>query len=257
MLPIKYFKGITYSFKKLVRCVSRHYRFQLFIIGCILIPIPIPFSAKAQHGSSEYWMFLTSNFRLNERIDLLTDAQRRSENHLAPTSTILLRAGVAYNINDNHAVAIGYAFKGDWESAEDGRMYIPENRIYQQYQYEKTIGRAELEVRTRLEERFIQENETQFSLRARLFASIIIPVFANSDFSKGPFVGLQDEIFLNVWNKQHVNNHVFDQLRPYVSVGYRYNPKMESSFEYGRITEQNESSRQTSNIFRLSLTTSF
>jgi hypothetical protein len=88
--------------------------------------------------------------------------------------------------------------------------------------------------RFRLEQRFIERPVGDvFSQRLRYFVRGIIPlVKSTGGFSKGAFVGLQNEVFINVDNKEKVNNHTFDQNRAFVSVGYRLSKKADLELGY-------------------------
>ena len=65
--------------------------------------------------------------------------------------------------------------------------------------------------RFRLEQRFIETNTTNiFSQRLRYFARAVIPFQkqVTNKFSKGAFFALQEEIFLNLQNKELLNNKI-------------------------------------------------
>jgi hypothetical protein len=46
--------------------------------------------------------------------------------------TLLLRNGLSYNFNDEHSIALGYAYKGDWEEELPRLKYQLEHRIHKQ-----------------------------------------------------------------------------------------------------------------------------
>ncbi|WP_316809496.1 DUF2490 domain-containing protein [Pedobacter agri] len=207
----------------------------------------------AQSKPKQFWLFLTHSQKINDQFELLADAQSRSEENLNQVNTLLLRTALAYHFNDQHSFALGYAYKGDWLDNE----YEYEHRIYQQYQYEFKIRRIEIQLRGRFEQRFLQDSGTHLALRARGFVAAQFPLYANKDFSSGLFAGLQNEVFLNVLNRQYANSHVFDQNRPYVSIGYRFSKKIESSFDYGLMADQSEEKNTFTNVFRIAITTSF
>lgn len=210
-------------------------------------------SCFAQSSTHQYWLFWTHSQKLNNHFDILADVQSRSEENFQQVNTLLLRTALNYHLNDQHSIAFGYAYKGDWLENE----YEYEHRIYQQYQYEFKIKRIELQLRGRFEQRFLHDSSTKFALRARGFVAAQFPIYANEDFSSGLFAGFQNEIFLNVLNRQNVNNHFFDQNRPYVSLGYRFNKKIESTLDYGLMADQAEEKNTFVNVFRVALTTSF
>lgn len=204
--------------------------------------------------SSQSWVFLTYTQEISKKFDFLFDAQVRSNNPIKNTSAILLRGAVAYKINPKNFIALGYAYKGDWIEDENGKEYTFENRIYEQYQHDFKWDKMEWSFRTRVEQRFLTEEDTKFSIRGRAFLSAQYPLIANIDFSEGFFIGLQNEIFLNLYKKENVNGHFFDQNRPYVSLGYRFNKKIETTFDYGLISNQGPIERDLENVYRISLT---
>ncbi|WP_231426940.1 DUF2490 domain-containing protein [Pedobacter sp. Leaf250] len=210
--------------------------------------------AFAQDKTKQYWFFWSHGQQLNEKFDLLFDAQGRSEEKLGQFQTLLLRSALAYNFDKFHSLAIGYAYKG--ESMED-EAYTYEHRIYQQYQYEFKIKRIEFQLRGRLEERFLQESGNAFSMRTRGFVSAVFPLIADQEFTSGLYAGLQNELFLNILNQKEVNGHLFDQNRPYVSLGYRFSKKVETTFDYGLIADQAYQKRTLISVFRISLNTQF
>jgi len=111
----------------------------------------------------------------------------------------------------------------------DQKNSTNENRIWEQYIFSLKIGRTLMQNRFRLEQRFIQRSTNDvFAQRLRYFARAIIPVKKQKDsFYQGVFVALQDEIFMNIQNKNNINNSFFDQNRIYGAVGYRVNSKLD------------------------------
>ncbi|WP_421943129.1 DUF2490 domain-containing protein [Pedobacter sp.] len=210
--------------------------------------------ALGQSHANEYWLFWTHTQKINERFGLLLDAQTRSQQSLKQLNTLLLRGAIAYNFKNKSSFALGYAYKSDFE---DNKRTEYEHRIFQQYLRDFKIKKVEVQIRGRLEQRFLTEVATNFALRARGFVSLQIPVLANEDFSSGLFTGIQNELFLNVLNKQNVNDHIFDQNRPYISLGYRFSKKIETAFDYGLMTSQDYNQKEVSSVFRISLTSDF
>jgi len=206
----------------------------------------------AQDSESQSWFFCTHSQKVSEKISVLIDAQGRASGDLSELNTLLFRGALAYNLSEKSSIAVGYAYKADFE---DQKRSGYENRLYQQYQYDFKMNKIEIHLRGRFEQRFLSDSVTHFALRARGFVAVQIPIVANEKFSSGLFAGLQNELFLNVLNKQHVNNHFFDQNRPYISLGYRFSKKIETSFDYGLMSDQGKVQRSLISVFRLSLTT--
>jgi hypothetical protein len=201
------------------------------------------------------WFFLSHTQKLTDKFDLLADVQLRSANHYDYLSTLLLRGALQYHLNDHHAVAAGYAYKGDWEEEQEDKQYKFENRIYEQYAYEFKLKKTEMMVRARLEQRFIKEEATVFSQRGRILISAQVPLIANSDFTKGLYGNLQDELFMNLQNKDKVNHSFLDQNRPFISLGYRWSKKIDTEIGYMQWLQREDDGDYRRNIVQLMVTT--
>ncbi len=232
----------------------RHFKFLLSLLVIALICR----TTQAQITETQGWFFLSHTQTLNKKFDLLADVQTRSANQFNYLTTLLLRGALSYNLNTKQSVALGYAYKGDWEKDDiPATVYSHENRIYEQYIYEFKIRRAEMMFRTRLEQRWLHEDATSFSQRGRLFLSAQIPLIADTAFKKGPYLGVQNELFLNVQNRASVNNSVFDQNRVLTSLGYRFGKKMDAELGYQFWYQKEMDASFRRNVIQLMLTTHF
>ncbi|MDY0904500.1 DUF2490 domain-containing protein [Pedobacter sp. CFBP9032] len=205
------------------------------------------------------WLFISHTQKVSEKFDVLADFQLRSSDQLNDFSALLFRTALNYNINKKHAVAVGYAFLGKREENEmEVKVFNPEHRIYEQYLFNFNTKRTEWTLRFRLEQRFInQENQTDFSQRARGFLAAQIPLIANADFSKGVYTGIQNELFLTVQNKNKVNGRMFDQNRSFASLGYRWSKKIDTEFGYLFWSQKDDEGYAKTNVWQLMITTSF
>jgi hypothetical protein len=222
----------------------------------ILASLILHSSGNAQSTENKGWLFLTHTQKLSKKWDGLADIQFRSSNEWKRIETVLLRGALAYNINDEHAVALGYAYKGDWEEAISKFDFQLEHRIYQQYRYNRNLKRTELTARLRLEQRFVKEEAAfDFSQRFRGLLGFQIPLYANKDFSKGLYTNLQNELFVNIQHKEKVNNHFFDQSRSYISLGYRWSKKIDTEIGYMHWRQKEKDGTAISNVAQLMITT--
>ncbi|MCX2586323.1 DUF2490 domain-containing protein [Pedobacter sp. MR22-3] len=224
----------------------------------MVIPLLIAFQTAAQTENTG-WLFISHSQQVSQKFDILADVQVRSADQLNAFSALLLRTALNYNFNKHHAIAAGYAFLGKWENDESAiKILHPENRIYQQYLFNANTSRTEWTLRFRLEQRFMtQQDQTDFSQRSRFFTAVQVPLLANEDFSKGFYTGFQNELFLNVINKKNVNGSIFDQNRSAVSVGYRWNKKIDMEFGYLLWAQKEEDNSAKTNVWQLMITTSF
>jgi hypothetical protein len=226
---------------------------QLFTLAfCLLV-----LSSLAQQ-ENKGWFFLSHTQKLSKQWNILFDAQVRSTDRFMFVNTLLLRSGLSYSLNGKHSVALGYANKDDWEHEDKGITFQPEHRIYQQYLFETNWGKVECTVRGRFEQRFIRtdpDSGFRFSQRARAFAAFQLPVFANRDFSRGWYVAVQNEVFLNVTHRQNVNNSFFDQNRLYGSIGYRWSKKLDTELGYYWWRQSETDGFTSSHVYQLMFTT--
>jgi len=222
----------------------------------VLVLLFFSTSALAQGSGNEAWIFFSHTQKLTPKFDLLADVQLRSSDHITVLSAILLRTALSYNLNKKQSVAIGYAHKGDWQKGEGEKTYLPEHRVYEQFMQNFKLERIEIMLRGRLEQRMVKEESYNFSQRARLLLSLQIPLVADWDFTKGIYVNLQNEIFLNVQHKNRVNGSLLDQNRPYISGGYRLGKGMDIELGYTRWLQREYTGDETTHVMQLMVTTS-
>jgi hypothetical protein len=211
----------------------------------------------AQLTESQGWLFISHKQTVNKQFDLLGDIQLRSGNSFQHVNTLLLRSALSYNFNKKHSVALGYAYKGDWERDDEETVYSLENRIFQQYIHSFKQGKSEIMLRARHEQRWVKEETTKFSQRTRAFISIQIPLAADSGFNEGLYTGLQNEVFLNTQKKQHANNSFFDQNRSYISIGYRWSKKIDTEVGYMYWFQKETEVDYRRNVIQVMITTNF
>jgi hypothetical protein len=115
---------------------------------------------------------------------------------------------------------------------------MTEHRIWQQFIETHKVHNISSMHRFRLEQRFlpnqmiISSEDRNTSHRFRYFIRNIVPLQNKNAFSNGLFFALQDEVFLNIANKEVVNNKTFDQNRLYLAFGYRLPGKMDLEAGY-------------------------
>jgi len=211
----------------------------------------------AQLTETKGWFFLSHTQKISKKFDLLADAQLRSANRLSYLNTLLLRAAANYKFNDKHAVALGYANKRDWEREDQGTSITVENRIYEQYLFSFKYDHTEFTLRARLEQRWIKDDGVNFSQRSRAFISAQIPLIADTAFTRGLYTGIQNELFLNVQHKQRVNNRLFDQNRSFISLGYRWNKKVDTEIGYQYWYQKEMENAYRRNVLQVMITTNF
>lgn len=198
-----------------------------------------PGKLLAQENQFSGWAALFHTQRFSEHWGMSFDAQFRSANHYDYLRNVLLRPSVNYYFSKNKIGALGYAYIAtNGRTATGAETFRPESRTWEQFIINTKIGKTStLQHRFRLEQRYLgnsapTRNDHYFSQRLRYFARAIFPFKNDSVFSKGPFFALQDEIFVNVQNKDKVNTHFFDQNRAYAAFGYRLDKKIDLEVGY-------------------------
>ncbi len=211
--------------------------------------------AIAQIGNGG-WFNLTHTQKLTPKFDLLTDFQFRSANNFDYLGTRLLRGAFSYNINKKHSVALGYGNITDWDVINEERISTLEHRVFQQYIFKDVVERLRFNFRMRFEQRF-RGPESDFSQRLRLQAAVVVPIIANENFSKGVYSLLQSEVMFNVQHKERINNSFFDQHRPLVALGYRFNKNVDTEVGYLRLQQRKRSGDIERDLVQFRILTNF
>jgi hypothetical protein len=143
-------------------------------------------------------LFHTQKF--SDKWGMSFDAQFRSASHYDYLQNILLRPSVNYYFDKNKMAALGYAYIATNGRAAGGvETFRPESRIWEQLIINTKIGKTStLQHRFRLEQRFLgnttNRTDHYFSQRLRYFARAVVPFKKSETFTKGAFLGLQNEV---------------------------------------------------------------
>jgi hypothetical protein len=206
------------------------------------------------------WFVWFNTYKFSKHFGLSFDGQVRSADDWGYVKNVLIRPGLMYHFNAKNNVTLGYAFIGSYNKLEPpSKNSLTENRIWEQYIYNAKLGRTSLVNRLRLEQRFIeQQTDNVFAQRLRYFVRAVIPVNKpQKTFDKGLFVALQNEIFLNIQNKEVTNNSVFDQNRAYGALGYRFSKKVDIETGYMNQYTNGLANDVSNNIIQLAIYTRF
>jgi hypothetical protein len=208
----------------------------------LLIAIIISTSSIAQVEQNTGWLASFNTIKLNKTLSLHAEFQLRSTDNWQQIQTILPRVGLNYHFKPNQFFTLGYAYIPNRVSISGESALLGEHRIFQQYTVSHKAWSASVAHRFRLEERFVptgklvedqvEKSGDLYSTRLRYFARAIIPLTHKKPFEKGMFAALQNEVFLNVTNKENVNDELFDQNRLYGAIGYRLCKKFDIEAGY-------------------------
>lgn len=215
--------------------------------------------AQTQHQNSGWFMFL-NNTKFNDKWGLQFDFQVRSADDWGYVRNTLVRPALQYFINNKSNVALGYLWQTTTtEMMGSSDLTLHEHRIFEQYIYNHKISSVFTSHRFRIEQRFIgRTGEDVFSQRFRYFVRLIKPLQKTQPaFTKGIFVALQNEIFLNLHNKSKINNSVFDQNRAYLAAGYRFSKQLDVEAGYMNQATHGLSNNTINNIIQLAIYTRF
>ena len=234
---------------------------KILLLAAVLLMAFGKLYAQTQHQNTGWFLFL-NNTKFNEKWGLQFDLQIRSADDWDHVRNTLVRPALQYFINKNSNVALGYLWQTTQvkQNGADDYISLNEHRIFEQYIYNHKISSVFASHRLRVEQRFIERiaNEDLFSQRFRYFFRLIQPLQKTQPtFTKGAFVALQNEVFLNLQNKKELNNSVFDQNRAYLALGYRFSKKMDIEAGYMNQTVNGLANNTINNIVQLALYTRF
>jgi hypothetical protein len=209
------------------------------LFALLLLTISLRGYSQAQFNG---WVASFNTVKLDKKFGIHYEAQFRSSNQWLHMQTLLLRTGLNYAVKKNIIATVGYGYIHNRRVINDISGYAPEHRIFEQLVVNHPFAYTALSHRFRLEQRFIGTSHTQgndfhnqgnvFSNRLRYFFRTLLPIATSSEFKRGPFFALQNEIFVNIGDKSGVNGETFDQNRAYGALGYRLNARLDAEVGY-------------------------
>lgn len=190
----------------------------LLTILCITVHTNAQETGEDKFGS---WAMVFTNNRISDKLSIHAEAQYRNYEFGSNFNQLLLRTALNYDISDNAMVSFGYGnITTDPTFTDediDGEENFNEHRIYQQFVLRNSIGKLKFSHRYRLEQRFIEDADTQY--RARYFLRVTYPL------NEKWFLTAYDEVFINL------QEPLFGQNRLYGALGYNVNSNI--NFQVG------------------------
>lgn len=235
-------------------------RYTLFIFSFLCLTSTI---VKAQTiNQTSGWLFLLNNTKINDKWGAYLDVQLRSSDDIGYLRNFLFRPGVTYYASDKSEITLGYLLNKTFTRLDgQANNSLSEHRIWEQFIYKQKISTISISHRLRLEQRFIETNSVNehiFAQRFRYFVRFILPLEKDKQkFEKGAFVALQNEVFLNVQNKDELNHKVFDQNRAYLALGYRFSKKLDVEAGYLNQAIKGLNANTVNNVVQLAVYTRF
>ncbi|MBC7617289.1 MAG: DUF2490 domain-containing protein [Pedobacter sp.] len=210
-------------------------------------------SAQTKQENSG-WLFLLNSTKFSEKWGMHLDVQVRSTDNWGAIKNVLFRPGITYFIDKQQNVTAGYLLA----STDLGATTLIEQRIWEQYIFTHKINSVFTAHRFRLEQRFLDQPNDNFAQRLRYFIRLIKPLQKTEQaFNRGVFLALQNEVFLNIQNKERINNSLFDQNRLYLAVGYRFSKKVDLETGYLKQSIHGKTQNTVNNVVQLAVYTRF
>ena len=179
------------------------------------------------------WAASFNTIKLGEKTSFHFDGQFRSAAQVGDLQTILLRPGINFQLGKNLLLSGGYGFISNLASPAFDTKRVTEHRFWQQLIVSHKLGHIATGHRFRVEQRLIPKvDERAYASRFRYFVRNILPLEKSERFSKGLYMALQNEVFLNFGNTSVVNGKTFDQNRFYLATGHRLHPNLDLEIGY-------------------------
>lgn len=180
------------------------------------------FQLDAQLNTTDIgsWGMLFNQTRIHKKWSLHSEVQFRSYEIKPNTEQLLIRGGVNYHYNPSLMFTAGYGWISNYVNDENifKDQVVDESRIWQQIILKSNTGRVYFEHRYRFEQRWISTSaNTNYRNRLRYLLRLTIPLNSNEVKKNTVFVGLYNEVFINLTNSP------FDRNRLYGALGYQVN----------------------------------
>lgn len=214
---------------------------RLFVFAAIACLAPQAVGAQRQtYSNTNAWFQVSGDFAINERWAVLFDASNRRSGPIDQTMANFVRAGLAYEVNDNVRVAAGANYSKSYPYGEIPAAYaVPEFRIWEQVQLAHSIGKVDFTHRYRLEQRRrglrsdpdVDDTDVWASSgRFRYQVKATLPLRGENVEPGEPYLSASNEIFISFG--EGVQYNIFDQDRATFAFGYRMsrNWRVETGF---------------------------
>ena len=201
----------------------------------------------------QIWVPVNINAKLSENWRGFLEVQPRIGNNAQDLNVAIVRPAIGYALNSNWTVWGGYLMQSTRNSSND---YNIENRSWQGLTFKEKYDNNIVEVRNRLEQRFLPHNhDISHRWRTRVRVEHLV------DQTPWSLIA-SEEIFVNL-NNNDVNSNLQEganQNRAYVGVGYRFNPsfQIETGYLNNYVFNSSPASLdQTNNVWMSNLNINF
>jgi len=189
-----------------------------------LSPITLPTTVSSASSAGglqhafQWWtpVYMDMPLSKDQNNRLYFEANPRLGDSLNGMGQLILRTAIGRRFRYNTSVYAGYAFNKTFQPSS-----VYENRVYQQFGYNHSLGKKILiNHRFRLEERFIQGLNGNCSVRGRYFLRAALPI------TKNYYLASFDELFVNFNSIQGGPQAGIDQNRYFAGIGRRIGKKV-------------------------------
>lgn len=190
----------------------------------ILITILFQGLARGQNTKPQWWFTYNHTGRFADRWSYGFDLNYRT-NGLVPLNSSLsaARMGINYHTNTGFRITGGYAWFGTFVPAKE-QIWLHENRLYEQVQYNHGSGNINFVHRIRIEHRWRQlftnasldETIVTLTNRYRYLIQLDGPIQRNADRKTTLRWQFANEFFIH--NKEEIGYMLFDQNRTLTGV---------------------------------------
>jgi hypothetical protein len=234
-------------------------RIRNLLIPFVILALSVSQKVSAQQVENSAWSSWLSSFKVKDKWGAHLDIQLRSADEVRYVRNTIVRPGITYNFNKKQNATVGYAFVETFRRL-DGieNNDLTEHRIWEQFIQTHKIKQAFATHRFRVEQRFIERtgNNDLFSQRFRYFARFVVPFKKYEEsYKKGPYMALQNEVFLHLQNKDQLNKSLFDQNRAFLAIGTRLNPIADLEIGYLNQYINGLANNTINNILQIGLVT--
>ncbi|MCL6259836.1 DUF2490 domain-containing protein [Aquiflexum sp. TKW24L] len=247
---MKLLEGKSTNVKMAIRMF---FTFSIFLI--------VDFQVQAQFAKPQYWFAYNHTGRFTDRWSYGFDLNHRT-NGIIPFNSSLsaARMGMTYHTKTGFRFTAGYAWFGTFVPQQD-RIWLHENRIYEQAQYTHGKGKLNFTHRIRIEHRWRQlfkdavldETEVFLTNRYRYLFQLDGPIARRPDRLTSIRWQVANEFFIH--NKEEIGYILFDQNRTLAGIIISPSRSVSMALLYQLILQQQPFLKETRaiNSFRITL----
>ncbi len=214
--------------------------------SCLLLMVGGPAWAIEPEHKLGNWIGATSTLRYSDKWSLFLQGEVRTWEPIHNLNEVLWRVAGHYDFSKKYMGAFGYVRVDTWPYDATGLRKFDENRLFEELKIKVKWGKAKVDHRFRLEQRWITtpENGTQYSNRVRYKLSFTWPLNGDEIKPGTWYANALNEIFVDLDSKDYWFNlqegeHGLNQNRLYGGVGKQITPH--SKFQMGALWQHRPS----------------